>query len=85
MAQVFAGGTREIISQILVEGCDKKKIMNQVQDLVKYCNACYGDIENQFHRKIRPIRVEERMREPENESITQERHRRLQETLAGNH
>ena len=85
VAQVFAGGTREIISQILVEGCDKKKIMNQVQDLVKYCNACYGDIENQFHRKIRPIRVEERMREPENESITQERHRRLQETLAGNH
>jgi len=61
VAQVFAGGAREIISQILREGCDKSKVVNQVKDLVKYCNACYGDIENQFHRKIRPISVEERM------------------------
>jgi hypothetical protein len=65
VAQVFAGGAREIISQILVEGCDKTKVKQQVQDLVKYCNACYGDIESQFHRKIRPINVEERMRVPE--------------------
>jgi len=78
VAQVFAGGAREIISQILREGCDKKAIMRQVQDLVKYCNACYGDIENQFHRKIRPINVEERMRQPEDEAITMERSRRLQ-------
>jgi hypothetical protein len=64
VAQVFAGGAREIISQILTDGCDKKKVVVQVQDLVKYCNACYGDIEGQFNRKIQPINVEARMRQP---------------------
>jgi polyhydroxyalkanoate synthesis regulator phasin len=82
VAQVFAGGAREIISQILTEGCDKNKIKEQVQDLVKYCNKCYGDIETQFNRKIRSINVEERMREPESETAAQERTRRLEETLA---
>jgi hypothetical protein len=74
VAQVFAGGAREIISQILTDGCDKKKVVKQVEDLVKYCNACYGDIENQFNRKIHPINVEARMRQPvtaENETAEQ--------------
>lgn len=81
VAQVFAGGAREIISQILTDGCDKKKVVKQVQDLVKYCNACYGDIEGQFNRKIRPIDVEARMRQPaaaENETDEQARIRRQQ-------
>jgi polyhydroxyalkanoate synthesis regulator phasin len=82
VAQVFAGGAREIISQILTEGRDKNKIKEQVQDLVKYCNKCYSDIETQFNRKIRSINVEERMREPESETAAQERTRRLEETLA---
>ena len=29
VAQVFAGGAREIISQILTDGCDKKKVKQQ--------------------------------------------------------
>jgi hypothetical protein len=83
VAQVFAGGAREIISQILTDGCDKKKVKQQVQDLVKYCNACYGDIETQFNRKIHPINVEARMRQPtaaENE--TDEQVRQQAATLA---
>jgi len=83
VAQVFAGGAREIISQILTNGCDKKKVKQQVQDLVKYCNACYGDIETQFNRKIHPINVEARMRQPtaaENE--TDEQVRQQAATLA---
>jgi len=85
VAQVFAGGAREIISQILVEGCDKKKIKQQVQDLVKYCNACYGDIEMQFHRKIKSINVEEHMRQPtdvDEDAIAQQRIRQQAATLA---
>jgi hypothetical protein len=88
VAQVFAGGAREIISQILTDGCDKKKVVKQVQDLVKYCNACYGDIEGQFNRKIRPIDVEARMRQPqaaEGETAEQARIRRQAATLAAAH
>jgi hypothetical protein len=85
VAQVFAGGAREIISQILTDGCDKKKVVKQVEDLVKYCNACYGDIENQFNRKIHPINVEARMRQPvaaENETAEQAVIRRQAAILA---
>jgi len=82
VAQVFAGGAREIISQILTAGCDKNKVKQQIQDLVKYCNACYGDIEGQFNRKIQPINVELRMRQPEDEAATRERIRRENETNA---
>ena len=85
VAQVFAGGAREIISQILTDGCDKKKVKQRVQDLVKYCNACYGDIETQFNRKIHPINVEARMRQPtaaENETDEQVLIRQQAATLA---
>jgi hypothetical protein len=85
VAQVFAGGAREIISQILTDGCDKKKVKQQVEDLVKYCNACYGDIEGQFNRKIHPINVEARMRQPvtaENETAEQAVIRRQAAILA---
>jgi hypothetical protein len=85
VAQVFAGGAREIISQILTDGCDKKKVVKQVEDLVKYCNACYGDIETQFNRKIHPINVEARMRQPtaaENETAEQVLIRQQAATLA---
>jgi len=85
VAQVFAGGAREIISQILTDNCDKKKVKQQVEDLVKYCNACYGDIEGQFNRKIKPINVEARMRQPtaaENETDEQVLIRQQAATLA---
>lgn len=88
VAQVFAGGAREIISQILTDGCDKKKVVKQVEDLVKYCNACYGDIENQFNRKIHPINVEARMRQPvaaENETAERVLIRQQAATLAAAH
>ena len=73
VAQVFSGGARELISQILTDGHDKTKIRQQVQDLVKYCNACYGDIERQFNRTIKPINVEFRMRQPEDDQARQQR------------
>jgi hypothetical protein len=83
VAQVFAGGAREIISQILTDNCDKKKVKQQVEDLVKYCNACYGDIEGQFNRKIKPINVEARMRQPvPDDAAAQERMRQQTATLA---
>ena len=81
VAQVFAGGAREIISQILTDGCDKKKVKQQVEDLVKYCNACYGDIEGQFNRKIKPINVETRMRQPVPDDPAAHERRRQQETI----
>jgi hypothetical protein len=57
IAQVFAGGAREIILQILAPDHNKEKIRLQLEDLVKYCNTCYDQTAKQFGRKLKPIVV----------------------------
>jgi hypothetical protein len=57
VAQVFAGGAREIILQILAKDHNKDKVRLQLEDLVKYCNTCYDQTAKQFGRKLHHIVV----------------------------
>lgn len=57
IAQVFAGGAREIILQILAKDHNKTNVRLQLEDLVKYCNTCYDQTAKQFGRKLKPIVV----------------------------
>ena len=54
---VFAGGARDLIRQVVTPETDKENIRVQVEALVTYCNESNDSLGKLFGRKIAPIRV----------------------------